>query len=80
MEKKIIKIIEQYVDNQMKVNLESYFIEDLCVDSLKMMQIICDTEEQCEVEIEYCEMKEIYTVKDFIQYIERKKQNGNEIL
>lgn len=80
MEKKIIKIIEQYVDNQTKVNLESYFIEDLCVDSLKMMQIICDTEEQCKVEIEYYEMKDIYTVKEFIQYIERKKQNGNEIL
>ena len=72
MEADVIEIIEQYVENGEKVKLESRFIGDLCADSLKMMQIICDTEEKYKIEIPYSELEDVFTVEDFIKCVERK--------
>lgn len=73
MEADVIKIIEQYVENDEKVKLESCFVEDLCVDSLKMMQIICDIEDKYKIEIPYSELENVFTVEDFIKCVERKR-------
>lgn len=70
MEADIIKIIEQYVENGEKVKLESYFVEDLCADSLKMMQIICAIEDKYKIEIPYSELENVFTVGDFIKCVE----------
>ena len=80
MEADIIKIIERYVENGEKVNLKSYLVEELCIDSLNRMQIICDIEDKYQIEIPYSELENVLTVEDFIKCIEGKKYNGNEVL
>lgn len=71
MDTDVIEIIEQYVENGKEVKLESYFIEDLCADSLKMMQILCEVEDKYKIEIPYSELENVFTVEDFIKCIER---------
>lgn len=73
MEADVIKIIERYVENGEKVNLKSYLVEELCIDSLKRMQIICDIEDKHQIEISYSELVNVLTVEDFIRFVERKK-------
>lgn len=72
MEADVIKIIKRYVENGEKVSLKSYLVEDLCIDSLKRMQIICDIEDKYQIEIPYSELINVITVEDFIKCIEGK--------
>lgn len=72
METNILKIISQYIESDKKATKEKYLIEDLGLDSLKMMQIICDIEEQYRIEIQYSNLVNILTVQDFIDLIEEK--------
>ena len=71
METDVIKIIYQYVENSVTVKIESNFIQDLCIDSLKMMQILCEVEDKYKIEIPYSELESVFTVEDFIKCIER---------
>jgi acyl carrier protein len=57
-----------------KVTLEASFIDDLGADSLDTVELVMAFEEEFEVEIPEDAAEKIATVKDAIEYIEKKKQ------
>ncbi len=57
-----------------KVTLEASFIDDLGADSLDTVELVMAFEEEFEVEIPEDAAEKIATVKDAIDYIEKKKQ------
>ena len=73
MENNIIKIIQDYIVVDEKVRLESKLIEDLNVDSLQMMAILSEIEALKNVQISYSKLRDVITVQDLINCVERKK-------
>jgi len=73
LENNIIKIIQDYIVVDEKVRLESKLIEDLNVDSLQMMAILSEIEALKNVQISYSKLRDVITVQDLINCVERKK-------
>lgn len=72
MENKILKIIGNHVVENKNINLDSKIVEDLNIDSLQMMQIICEIEQNLKVKISYSHLRDIVRVRDFIKCIQGK--------
>lgn len=72
MESNIIKIIRNYVEDNINIDLESKLIEELCIDSLQMMQIICEIERNLKVKISYSKLKDVVKVKDLLNCIQEE--------
>lgn len=73
MENKILKIIGNHVVENKNINLDSKIVEDLNIDSLQMMQIICEIEQNLKVKISYAHLRDIVRVRDFIKCIQEDK-------
>ncbi len=73
MENKILKIIGNHVVENKNINLDSKIVEDLSIDSLQMMQIICEIEQNLKVKISYAYLRNIVRVRDFIKCIQEDK-------
>ena len=67
---KVKKIIaEQLGVEQSEVNLESSFIDDLGADSLDIVELIMEFEDEFSLEIPDNEAEKIRTVNDAVEYI-----------
>lgn len=66
-------IVEQLSVNESEVELESRFVDDLGADSLDVVELVMALEEKFEIEIPDEEAEKIATVKDVVDYIEKKK-------
>ena len=66
-------IVEQLSVNESEVKLESRFGDDLGADSLDVVELVMALEEKFEIEIPDEEAEKIATVKDVVDYIEKKK-------
>lgn len=70
MENEVLKIIGEHVIGTQSINLDSKIVEDLNMDSLQMMQIICEIEQTLKVKISYAQLKDVVRVKDFINCLQ----------
>ncbi len=70
-EARLRKIIaEQLSVNEEEVTTDASFIDDLNADSLDLVELIMQLEEEFGIEISDDEAENIVTVRDAIQYIE----------
>ncbi|MFN4227606.1 MAG: acyl carrier protein [Candidatus Ratteibacteria bacterium] len=72
---KIIKdiVVEKLGINPSEVTEEAAFVEDLGADSLDTVELVMDFEEKFGLEIPDEDAEKIKTVKDAIDYIEKRK-------
>lgn len=74
MLEKLKEILAEELDVEMEeVTLEANFKEDLEADSLDMMQLVMEIEEEFDIEVETEELASIKTVGDLVAYIEKKQ-------
>ncbi|HOK56851.1 MAG TPA: acyl carrier protein [bacterium] len=66
-------IVEKLGVNPSEVTEEAAFVEDLGTDSLDTVELVMDFEEKFGLEIPDEDAEKIKTVKDAIDYIEKKK-------
>jgi acyl carrier protein len=72
---KVVKdiIVEKLGVNPVEVTEEAFFVEDLGADSLDTVELVMELEEKFDIEIPDEDAEKIKTVKDAIDYIEKKK-------
>lgn len=77
VEKKVREIIaEQLVKDVSEVTPNKTFIDDLGADSLDIVEMVMEMEEEFEIEIPDEDAEKIKTVQDAIAYIEKKKKKA----
>ncbi len=69
LEKKIIRIIEENIESDAEVNLDSKLFDDLEVDSLGVTILLNAFEDEMDLEINDKDFKDIVTVRDIIEKI-----------
>ncbi|MFA9399206.1 MAG: hypothetical protein ACERKV_13205 [Clostridiaceae bacterium] len=71
VEKTIKKIIKKHKINEIEITDKTYLIDDLVIDSLSYIYIICDIENALEIEIddEYLNIDGDITFKEFCELI-----------
>ena len=81
VEKRVVEIICQHLAvDQEKVKRETSFIEDIGADSLDIVELVMELEEEFDITIPDDQAEKIKTVGDSIDYIEnelKKKQSGD---
>jgi len=65
-EQKIIEIVEENIEKNCEVSLESHLIDDLGVDSLGIVILMNAFEDEFSIEIPDGAFKEINTVQDIL--------------
>ncbi|ADY57305.1 Acyl carrier protein [Syntrophobotulus glycolicus DSM 8271] len=75
----IFEIVRQVTAHKMnieeqKITLKSAFKNDLKVDSLDIFEIILELEERFSVEIPTEDLEDIQTVRDLVEYLEKRKE------
>ena len=65
-------IIDQLGIDEEEVKLEANLIDDLGVDSLEIFEIVMSLEDEFGIEIPNEDIEDIKTVKEIVDYIERK--------
>lgn len=53
------------------ITMETKFIEDLHADSIKVLGVIMDIEDEFNLELDEETIRSLVTVKDLVEYIER---------
>jgi len=71
-------IVEQLSVNPDEVTDDASFIEDLGADSLDIVELVMELEEQFGVDIPDEEAEKILTVGEAIKYIEERAAGGKE--
>ena len=70
---KIKKVIsEQTGIDESEIKMESTFTEDLNIDSLDMVELVMELEEEYGIEIEEDDADKIKTIADVVNYINSK--------
>ena len=70
-EKVVNLIVEEVGVDAEKVTMESYFKDDLNIDSLDLFEMVMALEEEFDVEIPSEELEKMSTVGDIVKYIEQ---------
>lgn len=77
---RIKKIIADHLDiEESKIVLESSLSDDLGADSFDTVELIMALEEQFEIEISDEEAQEILTIKNAVDFVDRKITKKEEI-
>ena len=75
IESKVIKIIAEKLGiDESEVKPEASFIDDLGADSLDIVELVMELEEEYGIEIPDEDAEKIKTVQDAINYIKEKTQ------
>lgn len=70
--KKICQIVSEQLNvDEESITMETSFTKDLNADSLDLFQIISELEETFDMEFENVDTKEIQTVGDAVNYIQK---------
>ncbi|HEY8503696.1 MAG TPA: acyl carrier protein [Gemmataceae bacterium] len=73
VEDRVIEIVcEQLAVNREQVNRSTSFIEDIGADSLDLVELIMELEQEFEIQIPDEEAEKIRTVGEAIDYIEQE--------
>lgn len=73
MYEKICEILLNYVEEpEGGLTPETKFVDDLAMTSLDIMTMIGDVEDEFDIEIETADLRELYTIQDFIEYLKKK--------
>ncbi len=76
LEEKVIKLVTEQLDvTQEQCVPEASFIDDLGADSLDLVELIMEMEEVFGVEIADEELEKIRTIKDVIDFLQKKGIN-----
>ncbi|MDB5387220.1 MAG: Acyl carrier protein [Planctomycetaceae bacterium] len=74
VEEKVIGLVVDHLKvPKEEVNSQSRFVEDLKADSLDIVELIMDLEEEFEISIPDEDYEKIKTVGDAVKYIEERK-------
>lgn len=66
-------IVDQLGVNEEDISMEATFIDDLSADSLDIVELIMNLEEEFDLEIPDADAEKIVTVGDVVKYINDKK-------
>ena len=67
-------IVEQLGVAETSVEMESSFIDDLGADSLDIVELVMDLEEEFDMEIPDSDAEKVVTVGDVVEYIKENVQ------
>lgn len=70
----VFEKVKEFLDKSFKgydISLETRFIEDLKADSIKVLSVIMDIEDEFNLELDEKTIRSLSTVKDLVDYIER---------
>ena len=74
MLEKIREIMTRYVDLEPEeIREDSRLVEDLALTSFAIMSMMGDFEEEFGITVDESELTDIYTVKDIMDYTEKKQ-------
>lgn len=66
-------LLKQLTDvSEDKITMEANIVEDLGADSLSVMQIIMDLEEEFQLDVDDADVNGLRTVGDIVRYCEQK--------
>ena len=63
-------IVKQLEIDENQITLDTSFTEDLDVDSLTLIELIADFEDEFDIEIEEDQLEQIKAVRDVVDYLE----------
>lgn len=66
-------LLEQLDIDEKDININSRILEDLGADSLDFLEIMTEIENKYNISISKDELKNVHTIKDIMEYIEKKK-------
>lgn len=66
-------VVDQLGVNEENVTMEATFVDDLAADSLDIVELIMNIEEEFDLEIPDNDTEKIVTIGDVIKYIEEHK-------
>jgi acyl carrier protein len=70
MYEKICEILLNYVEEpEGGLTPETKFVDDLAMTSLDIMTMIGDIEDEFDVEIETADLRSLYTIGQFVEYL-----------
>lgn len=70
----VFEKVKEFVQNSFKgkeINLDTKFREDLQADSIKVLSVIMDIEDEYNLELDEETIRSIVTVRDLVDYIEK---------
>jgi acyl carrier protein len=67
-------IIKQFGENEKPVTLETSYVNDLGADSLDIVELVMELEDEFDVSIPDEDAEKIQTVDDTVKYINEHKQ------
>ena len=62
-------LAEQFGVEEEKITEESSFIDDLGADSLDIVELVMNIEEEFDIQVEDSDAERITTVKDVVEYL-----------
>ena len=74
-EKVKVIIVDQFLDDEMDIIMDSNFVEDLGADSLDIVELIMAFEEEFDIEIADCDSSIGKTVRDAVEYIDKERND-----
>lgn len=66
-------VVEQLGVNDENVTMEAIFVDDLAADSLDIVELVMNIEEEFDLEIPDSDTEKIVTIGDVVKYIEEHK-------
>ena len=73
MYEKICEILLNYVEEpDGGLTPDTRFVDDLNMSSLDIMTMIGDVEDEYDIEIETADLRSIYTIRNFVDYLAEK--------
>lgn len=77
MYEKICEILLNYIEEpEGGLTPETKFVDDLSMNSLEIMSMIGDMEDEFDITIETSDLRELYTLRDLENYLLEKVKEG----
>ncbi|AFQ44318.1 acyl carrier protein [Desulfosporosinus meridiei] len=69
----VVAIITKYQDaNLEKIHKDSHLIHDLSLNSLEIVEMVCDLEESFGIEIPDAHISQFKTIGDILEYLDQR--------
>ena len=70
----VFEKVKEFLQNSFKgkeIELDTKFIEDLQADSIKILSVVMDIEDEYNLELDEETIRSMLTVRDLVEYIEK---------
>ncbi|BFT66104.1 MULTISPECIES: acyl carrier protein [Parvimonas] len=70
----VFEKVKEFLQNSFKgkeIELDTKFIEDLQADSIKILSVVMDIEDEYNLELDEETIRSMVTVRDLVEYIEK---------